>query len=104
MDQGRDGPIVKPPKTESEPCHTQLWNALDQLDGSVERLRCLYNTLAGTPEPDSETCDKNPPPPFAAVISRASKRVIDAHEFIDNLRTDFETLCLRGGPDGRDGR
>lgn len=91
MDRDRE-----PAKTESEPCHTQLWSALERLDDSVEKMRLLHDRLAGTDRPAADTCEKEQPPPFIRVLSGATGRVDEARNRVDQLRADFENLCLQG--------
>ncbi len=83
-------------KTECEPCHTQLWNALGYLHQALDEFQGLYDQLAGEDRPEAGPADKSPAPPFAMVLAGATKRVTDARDNVDKLRTDFERLCLHG--------
>lgn len=91
MDRDRE-----PAKTESEPCHTQLWSALEGLDDAVEKMRLLYDRLAGMDKPVAEQCEKESSPSFASVLLRAIGRVNDVRGNVHKLREDFEQLCFHG--------
>lgn len=82
-------------KTEKLPCHIELWEAIDRLDGSVSSLRGLHERLIGS-EKEMPDVSSSPPPSFAVVLEESARRVQKATEKTDNLRQDFESLCFQG--------
>lgn len=83
--------------TETEACHSQLWQALSRLDEGILQFQELYRMLVGQdqpPEPEKST--KEPTVTFAKVIGAAPGRIREARDELDGLRTAFKKLCLQG--------
>lgn len=84
-------------RTDSQPCHVQLWAELDRLDEAVAEMELLYHSLAGTRSTDRDVAtDEMTSLTFAAVLAGATGRVAAVRITIVGLQKAIAKLCLHG--------